>query len=72
MITPSLEKLLDKVDNKYTLVIATAKRAREIVARSGNNHDEEEKDQSIRAVSLALEDIAEGRVQVIPIEHNRR
>ncbi|MDR3349682.1 MAG: DNA-directed RNA polymerase subunit omega [Acidaminococcales bacterium] len=31
MIQPSLDKLLDHVDSKYTLVVLAAKRAREIV-----------------------------------------
>ncbi|NLY89571.1 MAG: DNA-directed RNA polymerase subunit omega [Firmicutes bacterium] len=57
MITPSLEDLLKRVDSQYTLVIATAKRARQI-----NSQDDE--NNSIRAVSLALEDILSGRVQI--------
>jgi DNA-directed RNA polymerase subunit omega len=62
MITPSLEDLLKQVDSQYTLVIATAKRARQINAKDGNNN-------SIRAVSLAMEDILHGRVQ---IERNKK
>ena len=57
MITPSLEELLKRVDNQYSLVIAAAKRARQI-----NSQDDE--NNSIRAVSLALEDILSGRVQI--------
>ncbi|NLW09654.1 MAG: DNA-directed RNA polymerase subunit omega [Firmicutes bacterium] len=57
MITPSLEELLKRVDSQYTLVIATAKRARQINAQGGE-------DNSIRAVSLALDDILSGRVQI--------
>ena len=62
MITPSLEDLLKQVDSQYTLVIATAKRARQINAKDGNNN-------SIWAVSLAMEDILHGRVQ---IERNKK
>ncbi len=31
MIYPTLSSLLDKVDSKYTLVVAVAKRARQLV-----------------------------------------
>jgi len=31
MIYPSLSKLMEKVDSRYSLVVATAKRARELV-----------------------------------------
>lgn len=31
MVTPPLEKLLTRVDSRYTLVVATAKRARQIL-----------------------------------------
>jgi len=57
MITSSLEELLTRADSQYTLVIATAKRARQINAQSDD-------DNSIRAVSLALEDILDGRVLI--------
>lgn len=31
MLNPSINELLEKVDSRYTLVVATAKRAREII-----------------------------------------
>lgn len=31
MLNPSINKLMEKVDSRYTLVIAAAKRAREII-----------------------------------------
>ncbi len=34
MIEPSIDKLLELVDSKYTLVVLAAKRAREIVSDS--------------------------------------
>mgnify|MGYP001954403493 CR=1 FL=1 len=61
MITPSLEDLLDKVDSKYTLVVAAAKRARQIIEE---NKDDTSQDQTLKAVSLALVDIAKGKVIV--------
>ncbi|MDD2221221.1 MAG: DNA-directed RNA polymerase subunit omega [Clostridia bacterium] len=59
MNTPSTAQLMDKVDAKYTLVIVTAKRARQLMEASlkeGNT-------QHFNPVSAALNDIAEGKVK---------
>ena len=53
MIYPSLDVLLSKVDSKYTLVILTSRRAREIV--SGEPPLVASK--SNKAVTIALEEI---------------
>ena len=53
MITPSFDQLLGRVDSKYTLVIATAKRARELMEDKTAN--------SVRKpVTTSLEEIAAG------------
>lgn len=58
MIYPSLDHLLKKVDSKYTLVVLTARRAREIVA--GDHPLVPSK--SNKAVTIALEEIGADRV----------
>lgn len=58
MIYPSLDSLVNKVDSKYTLVVLSAKRAREIM--SGADPLVESK--SNKPVTVALEEIAQGRV----------
>ena len=58
MIYPSLDHLLKKVDSKYTLVVLTARRAREIVA--GERVLETSK--SNKAVTIALEEIGADKV----------
>ncbi|TWH48469.1 DNA-directed RNA polymerase subunit omega [Sporomusa sp. KB1] len=58
MINPPLEVLLGKVDNKYTLVVLAAKRAREIIQGSGKLID----CKSSKPVSIALEEIAQGKI----------
>ncbi len=58
MIYPSIDKLIDKVDSKYTLVIATAKRAR-MLKEDAPRLIETKK---IKDVSIALEEIAEGKI----------
>ena len=58
MIYPSLDHLLKKVDSKYTLVVLTARRAREIVA--GDRLLVNSK--SNKAVTIALEEIGADKV----------
>lgn len=65
MINPSLDLLLTKVDSRYTLVVATAKRAREIMANEGNQQE----DKAMKAVSTALEDINSGRIVCVKVKN---
>ena len=58
MKQPSLDVLMRHVDSKYTLVVATAKRAREITEGSQKLVDTE----SYKAVTIALEEIANDKV----------
>lgn len=60
MIRPPLESLLDKIDNKYALVVAVAKRARVLkegqlpmVDVASNN-----------PVTVSLEEIAAGKIRI--------
>ena len=41
MVDPSIDKLAEKVDSKYTLVILAAKRAREITVPTENAKEKE-------------------------------
>jgi DNA-directed RNA polymerase subunit omega len=59
MIRPPLEALLDKVDNKYALVIATSKRARQLK----EGHLPMVDIPSTNPVTVALEEIAAGKVR---------
>ena len=59
MIRPPLETLLDKVDNKYALVISVAKRARQLKEGQLPMVDI----QSTNPVTVALEEIAAGKVR---------
>ncbi|MDD4690361.1 MAG: DNA-directed RNA polymerase subunit omega [Eubacteriales bacterium] len=55
MIQPPLDKLMKKVDSRYTLVIATAKRARQIT----------DQDKKInKPVINAVHDIMEDRIEL--------
>lgn len=58
MIYPSLDNLIKHVDSRYTLVTAAAKRARRILEENQNQ------EKSIKAVSIALEEIKEGNIKI--------
>ena len=58
MIYPPINELLKTVDCRYTLVVETAKRARQVV--SGDPQLTEE--QFIKPVSIAIQEIYEGKV----------
>ncbi|MDR7543962.1 MAG: DNA-directed RNA polymerase subunit omega [Armatimonadota bacterium] len=60
MIKPPLEELLDQVDSKYALVMAAAKRARQIKEGGLPLVDID----STNPVSIALEEIATGKIRV--------
>lgn len=58
MIYPTLKELLEKVDSKYTLVVAVAKRARQLV----DGQPKLTKATSTKPVTVAVHEIAEGKV----------
>ena len=58
MIFPDIKDLIDKVDSRYTLVVTTAKRARQLVDGSSKIT----KFNSDKAVTLAIHEIAEGKI----------
>ena len=60
MVKPAVTDLLKIVDNRYKLVIATAKRARQIA--SGSKPLSNVKEESV--VTIAANEIAEGKVKI--------
>lgn len=58
MIKPSIDQLIDKVDSKYTLVVLSAKRGREIMEGSGPLVDSK----SNKPVTIALEELSSGKL----------
>lgn len=55
-----LDQLLKKVDSRYSLVVAAAKRAR-VITGAG---EETNKDVHHKAVSVALGEIMEGKIKI--------
>lgn len=64
MVKPTVTELLTKAANRYELVIATARRARQIAA--GDEPKTKVKESS--PVTLAANEIAEGKVKIIEDE----
>ena len=60
IVKPTVSELLTKAQNRYELVIATARRARQIAA--GNEPKTKVKEES--PVTLAANEIAEGKVTI--------
>ncbi|CAG7603906.1 DNA-directed RNA polymerase subunit omega [Paenibacillus solanacearum] len=65
MLYPSIDRLLDKVDSKYSLVVAAAKRAR--LLRDGSKTELRQK-RSHKFVGLALEEIYEDHISYEKIQ----
>ena len=61
IVKPTGTELLKRADNRYELVIATARRARQIAA--GDKPLTDVKEDS--PVTLAANEIAEGKIQII-------
>lgn len=59
MLYPSVNQLKDKVDSKYSLVILTAKRAREII----DGNPKLIKIDIEKPVAIAVKEIAEGLIK---------
>ena len=62
MLYPSIMDLMEKAGNRYSLVIAASKRARDILE---NAKEEENNIDGARSITKAVEEIAEGTVLVV-------
>ena len=61
MVKPTVNELLDVIDDRYRLVIVTSKRARQLAEGAKPLTDKEEPS----TVTLAAREIAEGKVNII-------
>ena len=55
MLYPEISKLMEGLDSRYSLVIMTAKRARQLQTDSGND----------KTVSRAINEIANGKIRCV-------
>ena len=65
MVKPTVNELLEKAENRYALVIATSKRARQLAEGAEPLTDKHEES----FVTLAAQEIAEGKVTAIADEN---
>ena len=85
MVKPSVTELLEKATNRYELVIATSRRARQIVQKrvEEKNAKKIEKETTTTssnkdrikeepAVSMAAEEIADGKVKIIRTDEGEK
>ena len=68
MLKPSIDKLLDKVPSKYSLVILQAKRAHELAAGA----EPTQEFTSVKPTLQALEEIETGNVTIHPDPESKR
>lgn len=64
IVKPTVQELLKKAKNRYELVIATSKRARQIA--EGSEVKTSVKEES--PVTLAANEIAEGKIEIVEPE----
>ena len=60
MVKPTVNELLEKIDDRYKLVVVTSKRARQLSEGALPLTDKEEESM----VTLAAQEIAEGKVVI--------
>lgn len=64
MVKPTVNELLEKIDDRFQLVVVTSKRARQLA--EGAEPLTNKKEPSV--VTLAAQEISEGKVQIIDDE----
>lgn len=66
MLHPSVDDLMEQqnIDSKYTLVVAAAKRARQLQEES-KDKEKEEGEQPEKYVRMALEEIANAKTKIL-------
>ena len=67
MVKPTVNEVLEKVDDRYRLVVVTSKRARQLA--EGAEPLTDKKEESF--VTLAAQEIAEGKVNVAEEDNSK-
>lgn len=63
MLYPSINELLTKIDNRYTLVVAVSKRARQLI----DGDSKLIKTKETKPVSVAVQEVFESKIGYRPI-----
>ncbi len=64
MLNPSVNDLLKKTDNRYSLVIATSKRAREIIKEESENGGES----TNKPLAISIDEFYHDKYDVVKLE----
>lgn len=64
MLRPAISQILKDNESYYALVIAVAKRARDIVEEA----EEQKEDLIIKPVKLAVDEFAKGKCRMVEVE----
>ncbi len=67
LVKPTVSELLKKVEDRYELVVITSKRARQLADGAEPLTDKKETSK----VTLAAQEIAEGKVKMINVEEEK-
>ena len=68
MFNPDLKKMLNNVNSRYSLVLGTAKRAREIRDEANENHEIID----VKTISTAIDEICDGKYVIEEPEELKR
>lgn len=66
MLKPNIDKLMEKVDSRYTLVMVVAKRARQLIEHNGQLIETDSK----KPISVAVEEFYEDKVHYTEYDPN--
>ncbi|WP_124057651.1 DNA-directed RNA polymerase subunit omega [Vaginisenegalia massiliensis] len=61
MLYPSIDKLIEKVPSKYSLIVLASKRSHDMQL---NKNYQLDKYQSVKSVGKALEEVADGLLKI--------
>ena len=62
---PSIDKLVEVTHSKYKLIVACAKRARELNRKDTTVKPLVENPKSKKAIGIALEEVVEGKIRIV-------
>ena len=65
---PSIDKLVEVTHSKYKLIVATAKRAKQLNRKEDPEKPLIENPKSKKAIGIALEEIVSGKVRVVDLD----
>lgn len=67
---PSIDKLAEITHSKYKLIVAAAKRAKDLTYDSENNKQLVDHPKSVKPIGIALEEVVNGKIEVIELDNS--